>query len=292
MSAVIHSLSQLPPFALSAIKLGLWLILLGVVFVPLERLFAVRRQKIARKAIWTDIGYYFLNNLALAAILALPLSLVAWAGHHYAPYRLREAAASMPLWARLIATLVVGEIGFYWGHRWSHKSAFLWRFHAVHHSAEEIDWLVNTRAHPFDMAFTRLCGLLPIVMLGLDRPAGPTAGLATAAVAITGTIWVFFIHANLRWRFGWLEWVVSTPAFHHWHHTNDQHRDRNFASLLPWIDILFGTHYMPRRAWPSQYGVDAPISPRMAGQLLNPLIEAIPVRRRASGPPKAEPARG
>jgi sterol desaturase/sphingolipid hydroxylase (fatty acid hydroxylase superfamily) len=129
-------------------------------------------------------------------------------------------------------------------------------------------------------------------LFGLAQPPASVSPLIPVLIVLVGTFWGFFIHANLRWRFGWLEWVVSTPAFHHWHHTNDQHRDRNFASLLPWIDILFGTHYMPRRAWPSQYGVDAPISPRMAGQLLNPLIEAIPVRRRASGPPKAEPARG
>jgi sterol desaturase/sphingolipid hydroxylase (fatty acid hydroxylase superfamily) len=267
---------HLPPLALSVVRLCLWLALLAAVFIPLERLFAVRRQKLARKALWSDLGYYFLNNLLPAAILVFPLSAVAWIAHHYVPYRLHIAMASMPTWARIVAILAVGEFGFYWAHRWSHQNRFLWRFHAVHHSAEEIDWLVNSRAHPFDMVFTRFFGLAPLMLLGLglDQRAGQSPDPATLVVAIIGTVWVFFIHANVRWRFGWLEWVVSTPGFHHWHHTNDEHRDKNFASFLPVMDILFGTYHAPRRAWPERYGIDAPMAPGMAGQLIDPLLGA------------------
>ena len=86
-----------------------------------------------------------------------------------------------------------------------------------------------------------------------------------------GTVWGFFIHANVKWRFGPLEWVIATPAFHHWHHTNDANRDRNFASTLPWIDRLFGTHHLPRE-WPGEYGIDDKTMPRdVTGQLLKPL---------------------
>lgn len=58
------------------------------------------------------------------------------------------------IWLVILA-IVVGEVGAYWGHRWSHEIPWLWRFHAIHHSAEEMDWLVNTRAHPLDMFFGR-----------------------------------------------------------------------------------------------------------------------------------------
>ena len=91
--------------------------------------------------------------------------------------------------------------------------------------------------------------------------------------ALVGTVWSFFIHANVRWRFGWLEWLVSTPAFHHWHHTRDgpEYINKNYAAIFPWVDKLFGTFYLPKKQWPVKYGIDAPMAPGLAGQLLQPL---------------------
>jgi sterol desaturase/sphingolipid hydroxylase (fatty acid hydroxylase superfamily) len=266
---------QLSPFMQQTVSIFGWLLLLLLVFVPLERLFAIRTRSVLRNALWIDLGYYLINNILPKLLLAVPIWLVARAAHHIVPYHLRLAVGQMPLGIRVAVSVVVLEIGFYWGHRWCHQIPFLWRFHAVHHSAEEIDWLTNTRAHPFDIAFTRLCGFIPLYALALVQPAGAAAFVPPFALIVVGVSWGFFIHSNLRWRFGWLEWLVSTPAFHHWHHTNDEHRDRNFAPLFPWIDMLFGTFYLPRRAWPNQYGIDAAISPSLAGQLLDPLIPRI-----------------
>jgi sterol desaturase/sphingolipid hydroxylase (fatty acid hydroxylase superfamily) len=83
------------------------------------------------------------------------------------------------------------------------------------------------------------------------------------------TVWGFFIHANLRWRFGPLEWLVATPAFHHWHHTRSEARDRNYASMLPCWDWMFGTLHLPRH-WPAAYGVDEKLPDSVAGQLIYP----------------------
>ena len=88
----------------------------------------------------------------------------------------------------------------------------LWRFHAIHHSAEHLDWLVNTRAHPFDMVFTRLSGLAPVYLLGLAHTTGPHIDPAVAIVTIFGTLWTFFIHANIRVRLGPLELADFLPC--------------------------------------------------------------------------------
>jgi hypothetical protein len=54
---------------------------------------------------------------------------------------------------------------------------------------------------------------------------------AVALIMIGGTVWSYFIHATVGFRLGTLEWLIASPAFRHWHHTNDEHRDRNLASV-------------------------------------------------------------
>ncbi len=255
------------------VRLCVWLVLLTVIFVPLERLFAVHRQKIFRKAFASDVLYYFLSSLLPKMLLILPLSAVAWVVHRWAPAGDNLWIACITVSTRLAAYLVVGEVGGYWGHRWSHEIPLLWRFHAIHHSAEEVDWLVNTRAHPIDMFFTRLCGFVPMYMLGLAQPTGNQLDFVPYLVTVVTTVWGFFIHSNVKWRLGWLEWAISSPAFHHWHHTNDgpEFINKNYAAMLPWVDQCFGTMYLPKRQWPRNYGTDSVVAPGFMGQLVEPL---------------------
>ncbi len=270
-------------FLITIVRLSLWLTILVVIFVPLERLFAAHPQKVLRKGIATDLGYFLLSSLLPALLLSVPVGMLAWAVHGLIPSGFLSAAAGLPLWARALAGLVAGEVGYYWGHRLSHEIPFLWRFHSIHHSAEELDFLVNTRAHPIDMVFGRFCGLIPIYVLGLGGPTEASGTLVPVVVTLIGTVWGFFIHANLRWRFGPLEWVISTPAFHHWHHTRTGPINHNYASTLPWLDRLFGTHHLPD-ALPESYGIKAKLPDTLADQLLYPLLPPV------TAPSRPEPA--
>lgn len=253
-------------------RLAIWLALLSLAFVPLERLLALQRRKLFRPGLAIDLSYYFLNGLVIRFVLAIPMAAIAWGLHFVTPSALHAWVANWPLVARLAAALVVGEVGFYWGHRWTHASPLLWRFHLIHHSAEHVDWLVNTRAHPVDIVFTRLCGFVPLYALGLAQLALGAQDAVPALVVVIGSLWGFFIHSNVRCRLGWLGWAVSTPAFHHWHHANDGGRDINFASMLPVLDRMFGTHHLPRGGWPKQYGADAGMATGLGGQLMQPLL--------------------
>ena len=258
-------------------SLCVWFALLSAVFAPLERYFGLHRQKYLRKSFATDVVFYFLSSLTPKLLLALPVSILAAVVHRYEPAAIYTWAAYLPIPLRAFLALVVGEIGVYWGHRLSHEIPFLWRFHAVHHSAEEMDWLVNSKAHPVDLLITRFCGLIPMFVLGLAQPASDQLDPVPMLTMFIGTTWGFFIHANLRWRFGPLEWLVATPAFHHWHHTNDgpEFVNKNYATLLPAVDKVFGTLYLPPRQWPSKYGTEELQPSGLAVQLLHPVLPTL-----------------
>ena len=265
-SLAAHALN----FGWDVLRLVAWLVLLVAIFGPLEWLFALHPKKFFRKQVGVDLGWYFINSLLPAALIALPLAILARSLDGLDPFGFYSFVAGWPLWVKMLVAFFVNDVGAYWAHRATHVYPFLWKFHAVHHSAEEMDWLVNTRAHPFDMVFTRLAGLTPVYLLGLAQADGRGIDPAVALVTVAGTIWTFFIHSNVRFRFRPLEWLISTPAFHHWHHTKDEHQDRNFAAVFPVIDVIFGTSWLPKY-WPPTYGTRSKVSPTLVGQFLDPM---------------------
>jgi sterol desaturase/sphingolipid hydroxylase (fatty acid hydroxylase superfamily) len=262
-------LSQFHAIFLTVLRLSVWLTILVIIFVPLEQLFAVRPKKILRKGIVTDLGYFFITSLLPAALLSGPTAMLAWLIHAAIPNSFLAITSAWPLWLKAVVALIASEVGYYWAHRLSHEIPFLWRFHAIHHSAEEVDFLVNTRAHPIDFVFGRFCALVPVYVLGLGNPQTPSGSLVPIIATLITTTWGFFIHANIRWRFGPLEWIVSTPAFHHWHHTLSGPINRNYSSTLPWLDRIFGTHYLPKE-FPAAYGTETKLPDSLTDQLLYP----------------------
>ncbi len=280
-----------PTWIAELLRVTAWLLLLLLIFGIAERRWPQRPQKLLRQGWAVDLGYFVLSSFAPKLLLALPLSLLAGLLHHLMPSAYYAAVAELPLGLRLLLALVVSDIGAYWGHRWAHQLPWLWRLHAIHHSAEQMDWLVNTRAHPLDMAFQRLCGLVPAYALGLLQPAAGRVDWAPLLLVVIGTGWGYFVHANVNWRLGWLDGLLSTPRFHHWHHTRGGvgEIDKNFAAMLPCIDRLFGSFYMPRGRWPEAYGCDTPVPAGLLGQLVSPLL---PPRVAASAaPPGCDRAR-
>lgn len=266
---------------LQVASLGVWLALLAAVFVPLEHGLGLRDHP-RRPQLGVDLAWYFINALVPAVVIAMPLAALARLVQQHDPFGTVASVATWPIGARLAAALLVNDIGAYWMHRWQHRQPWLWRLHAVHHSAAQLDWLVNTRAHPLDMVLIRLAGLTPVYLLGLASAAGGTLDPVVFGVSALGTLWSFFLHANVRLRLGPLEWLVSSPAFHHWHHNNGTVRDRNFAAIFPVIDRVFGSHHLPP-TWPECCGTDLVVADSWGGQLLDPLLPR-------AGPPSPHPA--
>ena len=119
---------------------------------------------------------------------------------------------TLPFWLSAALAFVIADFGFYWGSHQCSGCPFLWRFHSVHHDPERIYFLISARARfPIDNAVIRLCGLVPIFLLGLGAPESVKGSLVATVVMLVMTTWGFFIHADLKWRFGPLEWLFATP---------------------------------------------------------------------------------
>ena len=222
--------------------------LLFALFVPLEKVFALRQQRTFRPGLLTDLTHILVNSvLTTIAVLVLVIA----AAIPFVWLRRMDLVGGLPEWGAIALAAVVVAFGNYWGHRLTHTVPFLWRFHSVHHSIEQMDWVASGRLHPLDQAFTQAFTVFPLVLLGYG--AGVFGG-----VAVFITLLALFQHANVRLRFPGLRWVINTPEWHHWHHAIDvDARDKNFG--LPVVDKLFGTAYLPKGARPVGFGTSSPV---------------------------------
>ena len=129
-----------------------------------------------------------------------------------------------------------------------HETDFFWRVHSVHHSAETMDWLASSRLNIIEPLITRTVGLLALSVFGFEQ------GPINAYIVFVG-FHATFIHANCGVSLKWIEWLLVTPKYHHWHHAEAPEAiNKNYSVYLSFIDRLFGTQYNPDH-WPEGYGV-------------------------------------
>jgi sterol desaturase/sphingolipid hydroxylase (fatty acid hydroxylase superfamily) len=253
------------------------LLLIALIFVPLERILALHpEQRIFRRGWLNDMVYLLLNGQVTSYCVGVLILGTTIAAGWLVPASVRAAAAGQPYWVQIVEVVVLADIGVYLAHRAFHAVPFLWRFHAIHHSIEELDWLAANRVHPVDQIVTKGCSLLPVFALGFsDLSLGAYMALFGAQSVMN--------HCNVRINFGPLRWLLASPEFHHWHHSKGpEGRDKNFAATLPLLDVLFGTSYMPRGRMPSQYGLCEPIPATYPAQLLYP-FRSIPAPASRAG---------
>jgi sterol desaturase/sphingolipid hydroxylase (fatty acid hydroxylase superfamily) len=245
---------------------------IGIGFAILSALFACNPAAPwwRKRELVTDLCYWFLLPL-LIRYLRLGLLVMGAAllfgidqeglGDFY--QNGHGPVAMLPLWLQMAIYLIVSDFLLYWNHRAFHGPQ-LWKYHAVHHSSEELDWISATRFHPANL----FLGVVAIDVFLL------LAGISPKVTVMLGTfnvVYSAFVHANLNWTLGPLRYVVSTPVFHRWHHTAaDRGGSKNFASTFPIWDLLFGTFYMPKHELPDAYGVAEPMPKSFGAQILYP----------------------
>jgi sterol desaturase/sphingolipid hydroxylase (fatty acid hydroxylase superfamily) len=171
--------------------------------------------------------------------------------------------AQLPLLLQGAIFLVGSDVIMYGLHRTFHGRK-LWRYHAVHHSSEELDWISAARFHPINILFGSVTADVILLLAGISPNVLVFLGPFTVAHSA-------FVHANLNWTLGPFKYVIAGPVFHRWHHTMaNQGGERNFASTFPILDVMFGTFYMPADQLPERYGISEPFPPSFGEQMLFP----------------------
>jgi len=204
-----------------------------------ERIWPAERRGVLARGHVVDACF-----LALHALVVIPLMTLLSVGaavllNRYAGWIELRSTQHWPVWLLVPLTVVAMDGANWLAHYADHKLGFLWRFHALHHSQEELSVLTSFRAHPLMHTTGFILAAVPVVALMPTRPIAPV--VITIYVCL-GTLQ----HANLRWTFGPVGRVVVSPAYHRLHHATDIQR-LNLGVVLTVWDVLAGRAAFPAR---------------------------------------------
>ena len=242
------------------------ILIVALVFVQVEMFFPLRPEQKKLRSQWRgDVVMLVVNGIVIQLGLVVAAAATVAAIHWAVPGSIGLRVRSQPLWLQIPEVILIADIGFYAAHRAFHMVPWLWKFHVVHHSIEEMDWLAAYRVHPLDQILTKSVSYLPLFALGFSDSAIFVFVLIFKWQATA-------IHSNSRIGFGPLDWLLASPRFHHWHHAHaPEALNKNFAGQLPLLDWLFGTLLLPAEM-PARYGTDLKVPSRYDRQLLFPFV--------------------
>lgn len=261
-------------FGQSLIGIGPYVIVAAIIFPILSARFSCNQSGPwwRREGLVTDFCYWFVIPV-FTRFIRIGL-LVAGAALIFGIHDQAELSAFFeqghgplavfPFWLQVIFYLFASDLLLYWVHRVFHGGT-MWKYHAIHHSSEDVDWISAARFHPVNL-------ILGTVMVDVALLLAGIAPAVLGLLAPFNVIMSAFVHANLNWTLGPFRYVLASPVFHRWHHTAaERGGSKNFAGTFPVWDLMFGTFHMPENELPDAYGIGEPDFPKgFGGQLLYP----------------------
>lgn len=262
LATMIGSLPSHQDYQLGGLFVGLDFFIInvlftGALFIPIERLLPRHKDQVVLREEWReDLFYYLVSSLFIQILTYLTFAPSNFVNNVHDIGTVRTLAQGLPWVVQLLAIMLLTDFAQYWLHRAFHRVPALWRFHAVHHSAKTMDWIAGARMHFLEIIILRAVTATPALLIGFDASA-------IQAYALLVYVYSTFIHSNVGTNFGFLEMLLVSPRFHHWHHgIEDEAVDVNFAIHFPFLDRLFGTYHLPDGKWPNGYGVQGHPVPR------------------------------
>ena len=242
------------------------MLMMTLIFSPIEVLWpAYPQQSVFRPQWLNDIVYFLSTHLPIqltSFLILLPATQLT------AILNLSSVTGQitrLPWLVQFFLAVLVADLAQYFIHFSFHKVPWMWRFHAIHHSSKALDWIAGSRAHLVEDIVVRGFILIPMMLIFPHE---------------INVAYLFFVNVHATWthcNFGptvkWLEPFLIQGRYHHWHHTSQTEAlDKNFAIHFPWIDKIFGTHYLPKDgSWPETYGLhNEPIPAGFIAQFFYP----------------------
>ena len=225
------------------------LIILSAIFFGLEQVKPWRENQARfRKDFWLDFFYMFFNFFLFSLIIFNGMTAVGvqlfkdFLGLFGIENIVAIQVGGLPKWAQLVILFVLKDFIEWWVHRLLHYSSFLWQFHKVHHSVEQMGFAAHLRYHWAENLVYKSIAYIPLAMIGF----GIDDFFYVHIFAITIGHWN---HANWKVNIGVLGYVLNNPNMHMWHHAYDIPEERktgiNFGLTLSVWDYIFRTAYIP-----------------------------------------------
>ncbi|MCI5055830.1 MAG: sterol desaturase family protein [Flavobacteriales bacterium] len=254
-----------------------YLIVISILVWVLELIVPWRtNQSAIRKDFWQDAFYMFFNFFIFNLIIYVALSNVA----EFLFLKMAQTfgikslqifdLSSFPKFVQLLFFFLISDFVQWSVHRALHRFEFLWRFHKIHHSVQEMGFAAHLRFHWAETVFYKSALYIPIAIIG---------GFSVKDVFIvhyTAIAIGHLNHANVNINYGPLKYILNNPRMHIWHHVKSLPEKRRFGvnfgiSLSLW-DYLFKTAYIPHSGRDIELGFDEiEVFPEsFSGQMIHP----------------------
>jgi sterol desaturase/sphingolipid hydroxylase (fatty acid hydroxylase superfamily) len=233
-----------------------WLVGLSLFVWLLEVIVPWRKQQaIFRKDFWLDGFYMFFNFFLFSLIGYNAISNVAvnLFNDFLAIFGITNLMAihiqTWPIWSQFVLMFIVADFIQWNVHRMLHRVPWMWEFHKVHHSVEEMGFAAHLRFHWMETIFYKTAQYIPLAMIGFGLQDFFIIHIIAVAIGHLN-------HSNLKVTYGPLKYLLNNPVMHIWHHAKKLPNKYgvNYGISLSIWDYLFKTAYIPNEGRDEKLG--------------------------------------
>ncbi|MEW7278252.1 sterol desaturase family protein [Aquimarina sp. 2201CG1-2-11] len=196
----------------------------------------------SKSSFWINLKHLLFSAIIFDALgKAMALSFVLWSKRLF--FDTSKTWNNLPLFLVFLIATLIGEFLPYVYHRLSHIgkensyiSLLLWRIHSIHHIPKSLNWFKTSWIHPINMFLNTFLKITPLLLLGFSEDILFLVGISHVVIS-------YISHANIQSKTGMLDYIITTPKIHQFHHSKNLEEAKNFGNILPYWDIVFNTYY-------------------------------------------------